>query len=341
MITIKEEDKKLRNWTFIDLFSGIGGFHYALKSFGAKCVLASEIDKKAAKQYLINHEILPEGDIIDLKTKDIPEYDILCAGFPCQPFSVSGKQKGFSDPRGTLFFEIIRIIEDTRPKVILLENVKNILTHNNGQTLKTILFELERNNYTVHYETLNSSNFGLPQNRERVYFVAFNKEYYENPNFEFPRLNIESSLKDFLEDDPENPKYIEREDIYFTPDFSKKLMSHGVNRPIQIGKVSRGRQGERIYHISGHAITLSAYGGGIGAKTGIYLVDNKLRKLTARECARIQGFPEDYILPESLTDAHRQFGNSVSVNTIQHIIVEIVTSIFINERTSATRIQYC
>ncbi len=339
MLDISKEEQFLKNWRFVDLFAGIGGFHYALKSFGAACVLASEIDKKAAKSYYINHGILPEGDIVDLKTKDIPPYDILCAGFPCQPFSVSGKQKGFNDPRGFLFFEILRIVEETKPKILLLENVKNIVKHNNGQTINTILEELQMNNYTVFFEILNTSNFGLPQNRERVYFVAFNNELFENRAFQFPKLNIESSLQDFLEPNPVNPKFIEREDITFSSSKTTNLRKL-PNRPIQIGKVSKGRQGERIYDIAGHAITLSAYGGGIGAKTGIYLVNGKLRKLTARECARVQGFPEDYILPESELDAHRQFGNSVSVDTIQYILKAISQTIILNERTPITRLQH-
>jgi DNA (cytosine-5)-methyltransferase 1 len=339
MIEVHKEELFLNNWRFIDLFSGIGGFHYALKSFGAKCVLASEIDKKAAKQYFVNHGILPEGDIIDLKTKDIPPYDILCAGFPCQPFSVSGKQKGFNDPRGSLFFELLRIIEETKPKIILLENVKNIVKHNNGQTLQTIIQELKKNDFTVFVDTLNTSNFGLPQNRERTYFIAFNNEFYENPHFEFPKPKIESSLKDFLEAEPKNPKFIEREDITYSLNHLGSFKKT-PNRPVQIGKVSKGRQGERIYHISGHAITLSAFGGGIGAKTGIYLVNNKLRKLTGRECARIQGFPENYVLPESELDAHRQFGNCVSVNTIQYLLKAISKTIKLNERTPVTRFQY-
>jgi len=339
MIEVNKEELFLKNWRYIDLFSGIGGFHYALKSFGAECVLASEIDKKAAKQYFINHGILPEGDIIDLKTKEIPPYDILCAGFPCQPFSVSGKQNGFNDPKGSLFFEIIRIIEDTKPKIILLENVKNIAKHNNGKTLQTIVQDLEKNNFTVFVDTLNTSNFGLPQNRERTYFIAFNNEFYKNPHFEFLKPNIKSSLIDFLEPHPKNPKFIIRQDITYSSSNSSSFNSP-PNRPIQIGKVSKGRQGERIYDISGHAITLSAFGGGIGAKTGIYLVNGELRKLTGRECARIQGFPDSYILPESEIDAHRQFGNSVSVNTIQFILKAISKTIKLNEQTPVTRFQY-
>ena len=340
MIQIAREEHFLKNWRFIDLFAGIGGFHYAMQSFGAECVLASEIDIKASKQYFINHGLLPEGDILDLATEIIPSYDMLCAGFPCQPFSVSGKQKGFNDSRGSLFFELIRIIQETKPKIILLENVKNIVKHNNGETMQQILKELESCNYKVFHNTINTSNFGLPQNRERTYFVAFNKDVYPNPSFSFPDFRIQSSLKDYLEKNPPHAKYIEREDITYNQSVINGIDNRLANRPLQIGKVSKGRQGERIYHISGHAITLSASGGGIGAKTGIYMIDNKLRKLTGRECARIQGFPEEYILPSSELEAHKQFGNSISVNTVQYIIQEISNTIALNERTPTTRLQY-
>lgn len=337
MIAIPTKDRVLNDWKFIDLFAGIGGFHYALQSFDAECVLASEIDTKAAKQYFINHGLLPEGDIRNIKTESIPPYDLLCAGFPCQPFSVSGKQKGFNDSRGSLFFELIRIVQATKPKVILLENVKNIVKHNNGDTIRTILQELEASNYSVFYDTLNTSNFGLPQNRERTYFVAFAKDFISNPSFTFPNFTIQSSLKDYLDKKPQEAKYIEREDITYK---DKAIGDQLPNRPIQIGKVSKGRQGERIYHTAGHAITLSAHGGGIGAKTGIYQVHDKLRKLTGRECARIQGFPEYYILPDSELEAHKQFGNSVSVNTVQYILQEISNTLALYERTSETRFQY-
>ncbi|MFB0907385.1 MAG: DNA cytosine methyltransferase [Spirosomataceae bacterium] len=321
------------------MFAGIGGFHYALKSFGAACVLASEIDKKAAKQYLTNHGLLPEGDVKELQTNTIPEYDILCAGFPCQAFSISGKQKGFKDPRGTLFFEITRIVADTKPKILFLENVKNINRHNDGETIEVIIKELANVCYTVFIYTFNTSNFGLPQNRERTYFIAFNNDEFLNSQFTFPEMIISSSLKKIIEDNPKNTKYIEREDVTYSDkiiDESKEA----YNRPLQIGKISKGRQGERIYHISGHAVTLSASGGGIGAKTGIYLINGKLRKLTGRECARIQGFPESYILPKTELEAHKQFGNSVSVDVIQYILEEIGKTIIANERTPTTRLEY-
>ncbi len=342
MLAISEKDKTLKGFTFIDLFAGIGGFHYALKSFGAKCVFASEIDKKATKVYELNHNLKPKGDITKIIEKDIPKHDILCAGFPCQAFSISGKQKGFEDTRGTLFFDIARIVNFHRPKILLLENVKNFVRHDNGKTLKTVIETLENLDYKVSYKVLNTSSFGLPQNRERIYIVGFNRKEFEDISFSFPSPNMVSSLEDFLEDEPVNAKIIEREDIsihkHYNP--TKNIFNEIdlPNKPIQIGKVNKGGQGERIYHPAGHAITLSAYGGGVGSKTGLYKVKGVIRKLSPRECARIQGFPEDFILPKSTTEAQKQFGNSVSINTLQFILKEISNSLLQNERISKVRL---
>src|SRR5690554_2942122 len=180
---IKSDKKIFENYKFIDLFSGIGGFHLALNSLGAKCIFASEWDKYASETYQENFEIKPSGDITQIKETEIPKHDILCGGFPCQAFSISGKQKGFEDTRGTLFFDIARIVDYHRPKILFLENVKNFVRHDNGNTLKTVIETLESLNYKVFYKVLNTSNFGLPQNRERIYIVGFNKNEFENIKF--------------------------------------------------------------------------------------------------------------------------------------------------------------
>lgn len=341
MIEIKEIEKKLRNYKFIDLFAGIGGFHYALKSFGAECVFASEIDKKASDIYELNHNLKPFGDITKIKEKDIPEHDILCGGFPCQAFSISGKQKGFEDTRGTLFFDIARIVNYHRPKILFLENVKNFAKHDSGKTLEVVQKTLEKMNYSVYYKVLNTSNFGLPQNRERIYIIAFNNLVFENVNFRFPSNNLISSLIDILENEPNDGKIVEREDIEFYKQYSPTKNIFGeidlLNKPIQIGKVNKGGQGERIYHPLGHAITLSAHGGGVGSKTGLYKINDKIRKLSPRECARLQGYPEDFIFPKSISEAHKQFGNSVSINVLQYLTKEIVRTIEINEKRTEIR----
>lgn len=341
MRTIPLKKQLLNGYKFIDLFAGIGGFHYALKSFGGECVFASEIDKKAASTYLINHGLEPQGDITTINEKNIPSHDILCGGFPCQAFSIAGKQKGFEDTRGTLFFDIARIVNHHKPKVLFLENVKNFVRHDNGKTLKVVQETLEQLGYKVYYKILNTRYFGLPQNRERVYIIAFHEEL-ENRNFKFPSHTIISSLNDILEKHPADAKIIERDDIFFYKEFKLEPNIFGEidlpNKPIQIGKVNKGGQGERIYHPDGHAITLSAYGGGAGAKTGLYQIDGVIRKLSPRECARLQGFPEHFIFPSSTSESYKQFGNSVSINTLQYIIEEIIQTLELNGQISEIRL---
>ncbi len=341
---IQTDKTILKNYRFIDLFAGIGGFHLALESMGASCVFASEWDKYAAATYEQNFHIRPAGDITQIDEKSIPKHDILCGGFPCQAFSISGKQKGFEDTRGTLFFDIARIVNFHKPKVLFLENVKNLAQHDEGKTLQTIIHSLQELGYVVFTKVLNSSNFGLPQNRERIYIVAFHRAIEAN-FFKFPTPpNPQVCLEDILEKEPTHVKIIERDDI----EIYKHYQSSGslfstielLNKPIQIGKVNKGGQGERIYHTLGHAITLSAYGGGIGSKTGLYLVNGKIRKLTPRECARVQGFPDEFVLNPSDSQSYKQFGNSVAVNVLQHILVEISKVLKINETNHKTEVVY-
>ncbi|MCX6209184.1 MAG: DNA cytosine methyltransferase [Bacteroidetes bacterium] len=321
------QNKTLSNYTFIDLFAGIGGFHLAVSSFGANCIFASEWDKYAAETYQQNFNLKPFGDITKIDENDIPKHDILCGGFPCQAFSIAGKQKGFNDIRGTLFFDIARIIHNHNPKVIFLENVKNLAKHNEGKTFETINQKLETFGYNVYAKVLNASNYGLPQNRERIYIVAFRKDI-DTTNFNFPiATNEPTCLEKVLEKNPANAKVVERSDIDIYKNYNITNSLYGelnlLNKPIQIGKVNKGGQGERIYHPFGHAITLSAYGGGIGSKTGLYLVNEKIRKLSPRECARVQGFPENFILNSRDIQSYKQFGNSVSINVLQYILFEI------------------
>ncbi len=268
---------------YIDLFAGIGGFHQAMSQcFGGKCVFASEWDKEASKTYFENYGLMPEGDITQINEENIPEHDLLCGGFPCQAFSISGKQKGFEDTRGTLFFDIARIVKYHQPKVVFLENVRNFEKHDNGRTLKTVIKTLEELNYNVFYKVLNASHFGLPQNRERIFIVSCRKDLGVI-NYKFPEpTNEKVSLFDILEENPVNAKIINRPDTVFTREFKPQLNLFGEiglpNRPIQIGYVNKGGQGERIYSPYGHAVTLSAYGGGAGAKTGLYYINKKIRK---------------------------------------------------------------
>lgn len=328
---ILTDNTLLHNYTFIDLFAGIGGFHYALGSYGAKCVFASEWDKYATETYATNFGIMPYGDITKISEKEIPHHDILCGGFPCQAFSISGKQKGFEDTRGTLFFDIVRIANYHLPKIIFLENVKNLIKHDKGKTFAIVTQTLKKLGYTVYYKVLNSSNYGLPQNRERVYIVCF-REDLNVTSFNFPSpINTAVTLKSILEINP-CAKIIKRPDMQITKQYIPQFecLSNTItypNRPIQIGKVGKGGQGERIYDPIGHAITLSAYGGGVGSKTGLYLINGVVRKLSTRECARCQGFPDNFIINSNEQQAYKQFGNSVSINVLQHIIKRIAENL--------------
>lgn len=318
---------------FIDLFAGIGGFRYALEYFSdAKCVFTSEWDKHAQKTYQDNFGEIPNGDITQIKEKDIPGHDVLCAGFPCQAFSVSGKQRGFEDTRGTLFFDVARIAEYHKPKVLFLENVKNFEKHDDGNTLLVVKNTLDKIGYNFYSKLFNASHFGLPQNRERLFMVAIRKDV-DNNKFEFPKPPLTNvKLKDILLSKEETQHLIiSNKDINIKANkviVSPDLTGNFQLKPIRVGEYRKGGQGERIYHELGHAITLSAYGGGIGAKTGLYLIDGIIRKLHPRECARIQGFPEKFIIHENNNQAYKQFGNSVPINILTEIYKNIKECIF-------------
>ncbi len=331
MIEIKKEYlNSLDKYRFIDLFSGIGGFHLALSSFGAKCVFASEIDKYSQKVYFDNFGLLPQGDITKIREEEIPKHDILCAGFPCQAFSISGKQLGFEDSRGTLFFEIARIAKYHKPKILFLENVANFEKHDSEKTLKTVINILDELNYNVHYKVLNSSHFGVPQNRQRIYILGFRKDVILSKEFSFPDpIMKQIKLKDVILEDCKTSEFIiERNDIELKDKrIDEDIFGNYPLESIRIGQVNKGGQGERIYHEMGHAVTLSAHGGGIGAKTGLYMINDKLRKLAPRECARLQGFNESFKIEKSNTQAYKQFGNSVTIDVLQYIIIEIINSL--------------
>ncbi|HRH25238.1 MAG TPA: DNA cytosine methyltransferase [Candidatus Paceibacterota bacterium] len=317
----KSWKKNKENFHFIDLFAGIGGFRIALEKSGGKCVFSSEWDTNSQKTYATNFGDTPHGDITKIDEKMIPKHNVLCAGFPCQAFSISGKMKGFSDTRGTLFFDVARIVKEKQPDVVFLENVKNFARHDNGNTLSVVLTTLEDLGYKVFSSVLRSSDYGVPQARERIYIVAFHKRT-KVKYFDFPEKNKkEKVVQDILENNihPQT-KIIIRDDI--TIDKNKKVIDK--RRPLQLGKINNGGQGERIYSVESAGITLSAYGGGVASKTGAYLVGDKIRKLSPRECARLQGFPDDFDIPVSINLAYKQFGDSVSVPVIEQIFKKII-----------------
>jgi DNA (cytosine-5)-methyltransferase 1 len=314
----------ISDFKFIDLFAGIGGFHIALSNLGGKCVFASEWDKDAQNTYFSNFGLLPHGDITKINEADIPPHDVLTAGFPCQAFSISGKQRGFNDTRGTLFFDVARIVKLHRPSVVFLENVKNFERHDFGNTLKVVKSTMTELGYNVFHKVLKSSYYGVPQARERIYIICLRDDLKLSGLFEYPAPLLDSPpprVMDILEKSTSKEFLIERDDIEIYRDPKNIKCEYS---PFQIGKLNKGGQGERIYSVHSPGITLSAYGGGAAAKTGAYLVGKKVRKLTPKECLRMQGFPSDFKLPESKNVCYRLLGNSVSVPVISAILAEIL-----------------
>lgn len=325
---LNEKNKKiLKKYTFIDLFSGIGGFRIALESLGAKCVFSSEIDKYAKITYFTNFKEEPNGDITKINIDKIPNHDILCAGFPCQSFSIAGNQKGFDDSRGQLFFEIIRIVKVKKPKVIFLENVKNLLKHDKGNTFKKIKELLEEVGYDINYKLLSAKDYGVPQSRTRIYIVCFRKDL-NIKNFIFPEeIELKTVVEDLLLSYTENK--IELEQLYKRNRniiIDEGKLNRYSNEVIRLGSIDgKESQGYRIYSPKGVGITLCSNGGGMFAKTGGYYIIDGVRSLHPRECARLMGFPDSFILPKevSKTQQYKQFGNSVVVDVIQYISINI------------------
>ena len=297
----------------VDLFAGIGGIRLGVEqAFGSvDCVFTSEIDKHAVTTYKANFKDSHIfGDIKQIDENDVPDHDILLAGFPCQPFSQAGLKKGFTDTRGTLFFDIERILIAKQPKAFLLENVKQLKGHNKGETFKTIIDHLNKAGYKVFYEILKARDFGLPQNRERIYIVGF---LDHSINFEFPKpTNLPTRVGDIL-DDVVDEKYT----------ISDKLWS-GHKRRKELNKLNGKGFGYGLFNKeSAYTNTISARYYKDGSEILIEQEGKNPRKLTPREAARLQGFPEDYIIPVSDAQAYKQFGNSVAVPVIKAIAIEI------------------
>lgn len=315
---IEIQTKSLQGYKFIDLFAGIGAFHYALKSYGAECVFASEWDNRAVEFYEKNHHLTPKGDITQIPTEEIPPHDILCAGFPCQSFSRIGRKLGFDDPRGNMIFEIARIAKHHQPKVLFLENVKDLLKHDEGRTIQTIVELLNDTGYKVCYKVLNSGDFGVPQHRERVYFVCFRKDIKGAEDFTFPSpINKPVSVYDILEKEPTLPyKIIDPQRV----SLNKELLpcsSEPINKLRQVGDFGKGMT-QRIYDPIGHCPTFRC------RTTGQYYIDGVTRELTPRESARAQGFPDSFIVPTTSGRASFIFGNTITVDVLQYITAEIV-----------------
>lgn len=308
-----EIQKELAPFLFIDLFAGIGGIRIPFQELGGFCVFSSEWDKFSQKTYKANFGEIPHGDITKIDSKDIPDFDILLAGFPCQPFSQAGLKRGFEDTRGTLFFEIERIISDKRPKAFLLENVKQLKGHDRGRTLETIKRHLEALDYYTVAEVLRSGDFGLPQNRERLYIVGFDKRQFDIPSsysFKYPvPPKTPTRLGGILQSETDE-KYT----------ISKKLYEGHLRRKQEHAEKGNGFGFSLFNSNSVYVNTLSARYYKDGSEILIDQGSEKPpRKLTPRECARLQGFPDKFVIPVSDTQSYKQFGNSVAIPAVRAV----------------------
>lgn len=304
----------MEKYRFIDLFAGIGGIRRAFDPYGV-CVFSSEMDKYAAISYETNYGEKPSGDITKIPAEEIPEHDILLAGFPCQAFSIAGKREGFSDTRGTLFFDVERIIKYHKPKAFLLENVKGLTNHDKGNTFKTIMNSLERMGYHVSYKVLNAKDFGLPQNRERIYIVGF----LEENEFDFPKpLNTKTKLGDIL---------LKNSDVDEKYTISDKLWAGHKRRKAMHKKKGNGFGYQLFNRNSEYTSTISARYYKDGSEILIKQNKKNPRKLTPKEALRLQGFPDDFKVVVSDTQMYKQIGNSVPTKVIEYIAEEMITEL--------------
>jgi len=305
--------KTIHPLTCIDLFSGIGGFHIAADNLGIKVIFARDIDDDACRAYKHNFGLEANGDIVSLKTEDIPDHDLLLAGFPCQPWSIIGNQHGFSDPRGTLFFEVARIVKAKRPKGIVLENVKQLATAQHGAVIQRIINELKELGYTVDYRILNALDFALPQKRERTLIVATLQPFTEFP---WPKEVIPMiPLEKILETNPD-PKYFVSEQI--------RLKRNGRHITEIVPSIwHENKSGNVSSHQWSCALRASA--------SYNYLLVNGERRLTPREMLRLQGFPDSFEIICNDSQTRKQAGNAVPVPLVQAVIkgvVDVITTIY-------------
>lgn len=304
----------MKLFKFIDLFAGIGGFHQAAASNGGLCVFASEIDSAAKIAYEANYGIKPEGDITKIDKASIPDHDLLCAGFPCQPFSIIGSRLGFDDIRGTLFFEIVKILEIKKPPMIVLENVKQLATHDNKKTITKIIDTLKSLGYKIDWKVLNALNYGLPQKRERTLIVGF---LNHDVMFKWPeKIKEYKPLSEILEQTI-NEKHLASQRI-----IEKRQSKHNSDHYPSIWHENK----------SGH---ISSYPFSCALRAGAsynYLLVNGERRLTPREMLRLQGFSDNFKIVCTDSQTRKQAGNAVPVPMIEAVIKEVL-----NASTEAAR----
>lgn len=335
LFTVPFLPKENTEFTFIDLFAGIGGFRIAMQNLGGKCVFSSEWDAQAQKTYLLNYGEMPFGDITSERTKSfIPDkFDILCAGFPCQAFSLAGKRLGFEETRGTLFFDVAEILRRKKPKAFFLENVKGLLIHDKGKTIRTILKVLREDldYYVPDPQIVNAMNFGVPQHRERVYIVGFRKDQNVS-DFTYPApTDTGKTFADVKEKNVVSAKY------YLSTQYIKTLVEHKKRHE------ARGN-GFGFEIINDDSVANAIVVGGMGRERNL-VIDKRLkdftpvtrikgevnrdgiRRMTPREWARLQGFPDNFIIGVADASAYKQFGNSVAIPAIQATAKEILKKI--------------
>lgn len=315
-------------FTFVDLFAGIGGFRIPLQELGGKCVFTSEFNPHAQRAYELNFGEMPEGDINEIDLADIPRHDVLTAGFPCQPFSISGKLRGFEDTRGNLIYRVFQIIELRRPKVVFLENVKHLVHHDKGNTLKTILRHLAELGYKASWQVLNASDFGLPQNRERIIIVAHKKTEFDFSKIK--KTKKKTRLANFLDKDDDfeyldepytilSDYKVQPSGLIFIGYRNKEIRKAGV-RPGTENLSRVHKQPNRIYSINGIHPALSSQ----ESSGRFWIYDGeRVRKLTIAECYRIMGFPNKFKRISITSELYKQVGNSVCIPMIKEITKEI------------------
>lgn len=305
----------MADFKFIDLFAGIGGIRRPYQKLGGECVFSSEIDKFAIKTYEANWGETPSGDITQIEAKDIPNFDILLAGFPCQAFSIAGKRKGFDDTRGTMFFEVERILGYHKPKCFMLENVKGLLSHDKGNTFRVMRDILEKKlDYKIYYKVLNAKDFGVPQNRERIIIVGFKNH---NINFEFPEpTGDKTKLGDILEKNVDS-KYT----------ISDKIWASHQRRKEQHRAKGNGFGYSLFNKDSEYTSTISARYYKDGSEILVEQKNANPRRLTPREAARLQGFPDDFKLVVSDMQCYKQFGNSVPTKMIEAVANKVIEAL--------------
>ena len=330
---------------FIDLFAGIGGIRLGFQNNGYKCIYSCEINEHACEMYKANFGDNPYGDVTKINENELPDFDVLCAGFPCQSFSICGKQKGFDDTRGTLFFDVCRILKAKKPYAFLLENVFNLVTHDNGNTLHTMIEKLNNLGYIVEYKILNAKDFGVPQNRERIIIVGC-----KDKKFDFSKVKTTPiySMKDFL-DKKGNFVYLDSNEYTILPQElvkrqkksglifigyrNKKIRTKGV-RPNTEHLSRVHKMPNRIYSSNGIHPTIASQ-----ETSGRYFIyDNKkVRKLTINECYRFMGFPENFIKIGLVSKQYERIGNSVCINMISAVAKEMKKQFF-GEKDGSKRI---